>query len=711
MAVSIIQRPLGFIQTGNTGNGVFNESGGVPGALNISSPAFGLSDNHIVYLKSEIGEYNGFRLTENADANNFRVRDITGGYVPFIPGTAGKSALFTAFNLSHSWNCVHLPIKYKLSNTLWPTNSDDTVRTISSVTNSNGYCAMSLSGDIKATGSAAALEFVKITLATDDDLNEVWQIISYTNDTTFTLNIPYSTANDTSLTGASIQYYYNNYNVKVQVWGGLNNAHQFYGQEPYELLATLDIVPDEENICEFSISEILKRNVAIKNNLLLGTLPNNLDAFTMFFIKYAEVYDDSDGTTLTQTTPSYTSDLTTFEGKAVNSKLPFKNVHSGSMSEYVMESSMLGTFLTNFTRPTIFDGKYFDLSFLWDGVKTIFFIKEWYINNVLQDVTGDTLDAFYTGVYRGVVEADCDYDRIDVTAYKVTDPNSSVGLITPNSWTALTTGGAVDFDTRNSEYFELSELGAPFPTRQAYQALTAGIGSTLTFYVRIVVTNYTSGTIAVNFFLNTSAAIAGAEGVGFEYTANGEYFEKVSITSTQANQFLILQSSPPAVVNVKIYLLEEVSETKTIDINCDCTPSKATTYHLSWLNNLGGFDHWLFTAYADDIIDITDSGETEENIFPNWPDSYGEFADTIRKQTFRESRYQALVRSQHLTEAQLTAIKNIKTSPLVQIVNSIYDRRTVIVDTDSITWKKEGSNLFEISFTITYTDDVPSQSV
>jgi hypothetical protein len=155
-----------------------------------------------------------------------------------------------------------------------------------------------------------------------------------------------------------------------------------------------------------------------------------------------------------------------------------------------------------------------------------------------------------------------------------------------------------------------------------------------------------------------------------------------------------------------------VTETKSIGIDCNCVPSKSEEgIYLSWLNYLGGFDYWLFTAYKDHIIDINDSGETEENIFPAWPNSYGEFADTIRKQTSRTSRKQILVRSQHLTLEQIEGIQYIKTSPLVQIVNSIYDKRTVLVDTDSFTTYKEEDKLYSISFTITYTDDVPSQKV
>jgi hypothetical protein len=156
----------------------------------------------------------------------------------------------------------------------------------------------------------------------------------------------------------------------------------------------------------------------------------------------------------------------------------------------------------------------------------------------------------------------------------------------------------------------------------------------------------------------------------------------------------------------------QISETKTIDLNSECIPTQSEDgIHLSWMVYPGGFDYFTFTAYPDHLIDITDSGETEENIFPDWPNSHGEFADTIRKQTFRTSRRQVLVRSQHVTKEQLAAIKYIKTSPLVQIVNSIYDRRTVLVDTESFTERKGEDKLYSISFTITYTDDVPSQSV
>lgn len=133
---------------------------------------------------------------------------------------------------------------------------------------------------------------------------------------------------------------------------------------------------------------------------------------------------------------------------------------------------------------------------------------------------------------------------------------------------------------------------------------------------------------------------------------------------------------------------------------------------LSWLNYLGGFDYWLFTGYKDHNLDVVETGETTQNIFPAWPKSYGTFADTITKQTYRKTRKQQVIRSQVLTSAQAQAMgEQIRSSPLVQIVTSRRDRRTVIVDNQSVTIRKESNKVHTISFTITYTDNYPSQRV
>lgn len=723
MAISVLSRPHGFIldPTERQVEVIAPLSGN---AAQFQDFTHGLIDDQVIYIKSRVIDYCGFWRVHRVDADYFTIREYIGAPdVSFVKAVQNPDfdtfyVASSASNWIHGWNCVHLPIVYKLSNTLWPSNSEDTVRTMSSVTDSNGYCALSISGDIKSTGSAAALEFVKITGATDDDLNGVWQIISYTNDTTFTVNIPYSAANDTALTNASIQYYYNNYHAKVQIWGGLNNGHIYYAQEPYELIATLDLIPDDNNEILFSVSEYLKKNIEIKNNLQLGTLPNNLDAFTMFFIKYAEVYDDSDGTTLSQTTPSYTSDLTSFEGRAVNAKLPFKGINSGSLSEYISATSSQ-LFLTNFTNPVLFEGKYFDLSFLWDGINNLYSHIQTYLNGALVSTSLAVQDCFYTGVYR--IELDEDYcdtaDEIQVRMHQVTP----VTILAPSSWTDL--GTAFDSKTSTSliDNFNLGQ-----PAKGAYMPLSMNTNDIIDFTLSIVLSGSWAGngTVTITAGLRDNSTVISQTVIQTDastFTANNTYsLRRIIRADAPATRFFIqLTTVGPGntgqviITPQTIYLIDgdAVSETKTISIDCNCTRSKAQTYYLSWMNNLGGFDYWLFTGYADEITDIVDTVETEENIFTEWPKSYGEFADTIRKQTSRTSRDQVLIRSQHLTEAQVAAIKRIKASPLVQIVNSIYDRRTVIVDADSFTSFKESENLHELSFTITYTDDVPSQSV
>ena len=134
--------------------------------------------------------------------------------------------------------------------------------------------------------------------------------------------------------------------------------------------------------------------------------------------------------------------------------------------------------------------------------------------------------------------------------------------------------------------------------------------------------------------------------------------------------------------------------------------------YISWLNNLGGFEYWPFIGYKDDLLSVEETGETTKNIFPQWPKSYSAFADTVTKQTYRRTRKQKVVRSQHLNRAQAERIgEEIRSSPLVQIITSRRDRRTVIVDDSSVTVRRGIDKLHSLSFTISYTDQVAGQTV
>lgn len=136
-----------------------------------------------------------------------------------------------------------------------------------------------------------------------------------------------------------------------------------------------------------------------------------------------------------------------------------------------------------------------------------------------------------------------------------------------------------------------------------------------------------------------------------------------------------------------------------------------TPFQITFLNYLGGFEYFFFTAKKEFGVDVEQTGETRENILPNWPQSWGKNAATLDKQTFRTSRDYVIIRSQYLSFNQLQALKYIRTSPLVQIVYSRIDRLTVLVDTDSFKVYDESDKLFSVAFKVRFTNNVPSQRV
>jgi hypothetical protein len=133
--------------------------------------------------------------------------------------------------------------------------------------------------------------------------------------------------------------------------------------------------------------------------------------------------------------------------------------------------------------------------------------------------------------------------------------------------------------------------------------------------------------------------------------------------------------------------------------------------YLTWLNPYGGFEYFFFTAQKEYQLNVIETGQTTQNVFPQWPKSWGEYADTVDKTTFRRLKKAVVVRSQHLTPNQRDVLIYIKSSPVVQIVYSRTNRRTVIVDDQSFKIYDESENQYMIAFTITYTDEIASQRV
>lgn len=136
---------------------------------------------------------------------------------------------------------------------------------------------------------------------------------------------------------------------------------------------------------------------------------------------------------------------------------------------------------------------------------------------------------------------------------------------------------------------------------------------------------------------------------------------------------------------------------------------RADPIYITFLNYLGGFEYFFFTAEKQFDVDILEAGQTRTNIFPSWPNSWGTTADTVDKTTFRKGKNAILVRSQFLTENQRDVLKYIKTSPVVQIVYSRTDRRTVLVDSDSFKIYDEAESQYTIQFRVLYTDEIATQ--
>lgn len=587
MSVSITDRPIGSRLSEEVPITLVEDYGGLA-LVNVTN--HGMSDGNSIYLLTNRESYNGFIKVKNViDANSFTIMTVDNETIYWIADAYGY---FRYQLFEHNFSCVHLPIVYKLESTLFPYSQTDGVYEFSMYGFIDGYFAIA-DLSVGALGYASVSVGDYVALYNHTNLKRVvakqapnrivldWDGSSL-EDTTNTLD----PSNTTYLIGI-FQKYYNNYHIKVQIYAGLRSSHYWTTQKPYRLISTNDLVPDNNNQVMFSISNELMSDIrTLTNNLFLDTLPNNIDAFTMFYITTQEVYDVAGSTS----SGSITSDQETFEGYAVNAKLEFKNLYSGYLSKYVVTNTdqfdLLGIpaakFLTAFERPTVFSGHYFDISALVEGVLDPVLN---YLVAVVEylDENGNVGDTVYPsfpdnslGVYRFQVEADCDYP-------------------------------------------------------------------TLRFYI---------------------------------YYGQDGY-------------------NP------------DVTERLTMDISCGCKEG----IYITWLNYLGGFDYWMFTASTDHQVDIKEATSITKNIFPTWPTSYGETANTIRQEASRTSALKKTVRSQSVTLENLEALKYIKTSSLVQVVVSEFDLRTVIIDTDSFMVYNDDDKLFYIEFTMEYTDFIPAQTL
>lgn len=351
MAIELISRPIGHkLGTVDVDANIYDD--GTGDAIVYTGTGHGLSDGDYVFIDSDFDRYNGYFLVDSTAYDYFKIKVGT-EYVEYIQDA---EISFRVSSIDHGFQCVHLPIVYELQSDLWPNNIAEEAYTpvvINSFENVNGYTKINLS-----TGISGLTDLNFIELISPDPaftIKGAYQIIDVVQPWSIVINLAYSSSYD--FTGYQVVNYYNNYAINVNVYAGYAVGHRWQSIKPYELAATLKLIPDSNGNVKFSIAEILKGYINTRNNLTLDTLPNNTDFSVGFYIEYFETYDESDGTEIT----TFTGDVTTdsFEGMAINAMLPFKSIDSGFMSEYIQ-----GQWLTTMARPIAFVGRWFDISFL-----------------------------------------------------------------------------------------------------------------------------------------------------------------------------------------------------------------------------------------------------------------------------------------------------------------------------------------------------------
>jgi len=721
MALSIVKRPQGYVLDTTQITGVTVTSSPPDAYFNKSS--HGLITGDFIYMYSTYSSFNGFWYVEKDDNNHFFLKEYaTANRLSASGSTVDTINSGTIFYyksvLTHNWNCVHLPIVYKLKSDIWPTNTSDTARTITTFSNYNGYTYINASGDIKTTGTASALEQV---ILSGTSVDGIYKIIQWFSDTNFVINLSYSAGN--VLSSGTVQYYYFNYNARIRIYAGISPFLLWNTVKPYELMTELRMIPDSNGVITLNISEFIKSKIKIiSNNSILNTLPNNIDAWCNFYISYAESYDDSNMYTLSEYVSSYTLDYPGFEGYALNSKLPFKTQSQGSLNKYVsgLTSTTLQKWLTDFTRPTLFAGKYFDVSYIKNDNTSNYIKRDLYRlsggNYSLITSIRDNETNNFQGVYRYSITQSVNLeDRIDITYYA---PSSQV-FIAPSSWSDFS--GFFDaYGSKTATKLIKNSITVDCGAFQPVSLKSGIIPNNITLHIKI--------TGMSSFFMQISciyydhnfpgSSAVSSKVVQINSNTDADYGFSFPALSADATIFgIISHYVGPDTPNIEITVPVgqsiydiQLSETKTIDVNQKCS---FTDFYLVWLNHLGGYDYWNFNAKRGKkySIDILESQTQEQNIFNNWPNSYGEFADSILKQTVRRSKNRIMVSSQLLTSAQEDAIKLITSSPLVQLCTSQYDRQTMIVNPDSLNVRQDKDKSLSITFTVTYTDEIPVQQL
>lgn len=233
-----------------------------------------------------------------------------------------------------------LPVQYNIQNDKFPTNSFDTIFSVTQINDNGGLAQIQ-------TAIASPLsvgQYVKLTGFTNTSyLDKVAIIHSVDSVNTFTISISFN-GNDTG----NVQRFYNNYATEVRIYAGIDSAHPLTAEDPIELVSTIKQIPESDNITRLDVSQIVKTKLSDERNIISG---NNINSWKDFYIEFREIYTGS--------STSFIDDSSTFIGKAAYNTLQFGNSNGGNLIGLFVDDDPLAPtakFLTNFERLVYFLG-------------------------------------------------------------------------------------------------------------------------------------------------------------------------------------------------------------------------------------------------------------------------------------------------------------------------------------------------------------------
>lgn len=250
------------------------------------------------------------------------------------------------------WNAANLPMIYDIANTKFPVNTDDADETVNSIADNAGFAQLTL--------NSVTTLVAKDWLTIDAGIYQgIFRIISFQSTTLITINTPF-VADDSG----TIQKYYNNYVIRVEVFVGIDPTHTLNATDPYSLIGTIDQIPDSTNDTKVDVRKYVKSKLN-PTYLLSG---NDTNAWKDLYIRFAEAYDEVIGGVVSEFVSQFAND----QGEWVHgvfSSLQFGDSRGGNMYDNVVAVTKLddGQWMTDFESPKNINFDDFSVSIIMDS--------------------------------------------------------------------------------------------------------------------------------------------------------------------------------------------------------------------------------------------------------------------------------------------------------------------------------------------------------